>query len=145
MIRSSGRDGSWYQSPSESPIYLIGEVSSSAVETALEPADANVKYDNGTIKPRWNLVAAPWVEPVEVHTVLGGNTADEAAVPTGAAPKLFSYKNGSWGYSATEPVIEGGVKVGVRPVHDTTAVKIPAGTGFWYLNNATQGAKAIRW
>ena len=133
------------QAPGESPIYLVGEAVTSAVETPLAPADAGKTYTDGSMKPMWNLVANPSVYPTTVQAVLGNNTGDQAVLPTGTVPKIFTYKNGSWGYSSTEAVMEGGVKVGVRPTRNTEVTEIPAGTGFWYLNFKTDGTGKINW
>lgn len=157
--------GVWLKrkNPEESPIYLIGQPSNEAVETPLAVAD-------DTEGSSWNLVASPSAEPVDVAALLGakGDNADKedrVVVPTGAksAPKNFHYRvrkgEGAWGYDSTEYVLNDGTTatvltaenegkvLGVRAVFVTEGdgTKVPAGTGFWYLNSSKDANKKITW
>jgi len=66
-------------------------------------------------------------------------------VPTNFAPKNYYFKNGKWGYDSTEYVYEGETPVGIRSVFKTDDTKIPAGTGFWYLNGSQDSDKSVEW
>ena len=126
------------QDPTQ-PLYLVGEVAEKAAETQLEPAPSEEKKS-------WNLVASPSVEPAKVEDILAGNEDfDVIMVPTDAAPKVYIYRDGKWGYETTEEVIRGGQVVGVRSVFKTDDTEIPAGVGFWYLNGSTDGNKTVEW
>ena len=126
------------QDPSQ-PLYLVGEVAEKSAETQLEPAPSDETKS-------WNLVASPSVEPTKVEDILAGNeTVDAIMVPTDAAPKVYIYRDGKWGYETTEEVIRGGKVVGVRSVFKTDDTEIPAGTGFWYLNGSTDDNKTVEW
>ena len=116
------------------PIYLVGQVCTNKVETALEkPTEPGAKV--------WNLVASPKVEPVDVAQLLDGRQAtDKVMVPTKGAPKNFIYMGGKWGYIDYE-TDENGLVHAKFVTDDTT---VPAGTGFWYLNGDMSNEK-IDW
>ena len=131
--------GVWLtRSDTSKPLYLVGGTSASAVVTDLEPSDG--------VKPAWNLVASPSVEPVNLSTLLSGKE-DQAGVvvPTAGAPKTYTFKGGAWGYDTTEPVMKNDKQVGVRSVRKTDDVTVPAGTGFWYLNSSESTDVKIEW
>ena len=116
------------------PIYLVGQVCTNKVETALEkPTEPGAKV--------WNLVASPKVEPVDVAQLLDGRQAtDKVMVPTKGAPKNFIYMGGKWGYIDYE-TDENGLVHAKFVTDDTT---VPAGTGLWYLNGDMSNEK-IDW
>ena len=120
------------------PIYLVGGVAATEkVSVALEPK----KGDND---PSWNLVGSAGTEPVNVETLLGGNTADKVTVPTATVPKNYEYNTelGKWGYWDSKTYEHtnkvGRVSMRVRDVFVTDDNYIPAGTGFWYKNSGTE-------
>ncbi|MBQ8125763.1 MAG: hypothetical protein IJ173_07745 [Kiritimatiellae bacterium] len=118
------------------PVYLVGEVGTGTAKTALEEGTENA--------PAWNMVASPSVEELDISEKFSSpNENDRIVVPTDGAPKNYTYQNEAWGYSTTEPVIINGVQVGVRPIRKTGDAKVPAGTGFWYLNSGA--AKEVDW
>ena len=132
-------EGVWLtrQDPSQ-PIYLVGDAGSAAAEeTELEAAES-------TDKPSWNIVASPSVEPADAAALLGeGKEGDQIIVPTVGAPKNYYYNTTkkAWGYNSTEVVGDDGV----RTVFKTDDTKVPAGTGFWYLNSNTNSNAKITW
>ncbi len=122
------------------PVYLVGEVTAEAASAGLEEA-AEPGVDG---KQSWNMVASPSVKAIDLNEQFTEPSAkDRIIVPTDGAPKNYTFKNGKWGYSTTEDVYKGGVKVGVRPIRITTDAAIKAGTGFWYLNAGE--AKDVEW
>ena len=121
------------QNPS-APIYLVGQVCTNKVETALE-----VPGEEGAAA--WTLVAAPFAGSVDVADV-AKDIMDEIRVLTAGAPKTFTAnKVGVWGY--TEYYTDD--KGLVRSRRVTGDTQIPAGTGFWYINKSTTPGKKIEW
>ena len=126
------------QDPSQ-PLYLVGGATEEAASTPLEPAPSEVEKS-------WNLIAAPTVEPVDVQELLSDAVeTDTIVVPTDGAPKNYIFRDGVWGYETTEEVVRDNVVVGVRSVFKTDDTKIPAGTGFWYLNGSRESGKSVEW
>ena len=130
-------EGVWLtrQDPS-TPIYLVGDAGTTETgSTDLERA----KSEN---KPSWNIVASPSVEPADAAALLEGKEGDQIIVPTVGAPKNYYYNatKGKWGYNSTEVFADG-----VRTVFKTDDTKVPAGTGFWYLNSNTDSDAKITW
>ena len=120
------------------PIYLVGQATEGKTSVTLEPAKAE-----GACNESWNLVAPSGVEEVDIGTLLGENTSDKVIVPTATIPKKYEYKEGTgWGYKDSEVVETNGIKI-VRDVFKTDDKKVPAGTGFWYLNGDTGTNKKI--
>jgi len=68
-------------------------------------------------------------------------------IPTDGAPKTYYYNEakGGWGYNSTKIVYKNGVAVGVATTFKKTDTKVPAGTGFWYLNSSTESGATIKW
>ena len=116
-------------------LHLVGEVSTSSATSSLVAA-SEVGKDG---KQGWNVVAPPSALPYDLNSITpaGGSfgTYDRIVIPTTGAPKNYTYENGSWGYYSMQPVYRNGVQVGVRSKFNTEDTKIPAGTGFWYLNS----------
>lgn len=118
------------------PIYLVGEVAAEKAEVKLEAGSTDA--------PSWNLVGSTTVEPVSVTELLGaeGNgDGDKIVVPTAYVPKEYVYVDGKWGYydSVVDETTIPDLKL-VKQVFvpaDGDDDKIPAGTGFWYLNGKT--------
>ena len=133
------------------PIYLLGQkpTSETQVTTTLEKPDSEAA--EGT--KAWNLVASPSLAEVDVATLLQGNeTTDKIIVPTEGAPKNYTWDGTNWGYESGEVAQETytnsrGVQITIfRPVRKTDDNKIPAATGFWYLNgDKTTPDKKINW
>ena len=68
------------------PIYLVGAASTDSVVTTLD--ETTTAADN----KKWNIVASPSVEPVDIAVLLKGNESeDEVVVPTAGAPKNYQY------------------------------------------------------
>ncbi len=124
------------------PIYLVGEVAAEKAEVKLEAGSADA--------PSWNLVGSTTVEPVSVTELLGaaGNgDGDKIVVPTAYVPKEYVYVGGKWGYydSVVDETTIPDLKL-VKQVFvpaDGDDDKIPAGTGFWYLNGSEESDKTI--
>lgn len=124
------------------PIYLVGEVAAEKAEVKLEAGSTDA--------PSWNLVGSTTVEPVSVTELLGaeGNVdGDKIVVPTAYVPKEYVYVGGKWGYydSVVDDTTIPGLKL-VKQVFvpaDGDDDKIPAGTGFWYLNGSEASDKTI--
>ena len=120
------------------PVYLVGEVADASEGTPTASLDAKNGND-----PSWNMVASPLPEPVAVSQVLGDSTTDKIIIPTAGAPKNVTRgSDGKYYYDDLEPVMVDNVQVGVRSVR-RELTELPAGTGFWYLNNGD--AKNINW
>ena len=111
------------------PFYLYGQYSSNEVETQIE-------------KNQHNLVACPKMEPFDLNG--GGitgtvNANDQIIVPNdGGVPKVYSFRNGKWGYSKIVEV--NGIP---RSQFVTEGATVPVGTGFWYVSKG--GNPTIRW
>ena len=113
------------------PIYLLGQV-------AEEPTAAvEVELEAGTSEePTWNLVASPATEDLNVAAKIStvGAANDQIIVPTAGAPVNYTVHDNQWGY--WKPVKgDDGI---VRKEWTTTDIKVPAGTGFWYLNGSSK-------
>lgn len=111
------------------PIYLVGKFVDEAVKTDLETPDEPGEQ-------KWNLVASPKVEPVDVAILLNERQAtDKVMVPSAGAPKNFIYNAtlGKWGYIDYRTGEDGRVRAFFR--EDDTLIQ--PGTGFWYLNGDT--------
>jgi hypothetical protein len=120
--------GVWLERVDETePIYLLGQVTDEAATAELEAGTP--------AEPSWNLVASPAAEALDVTTLAtAGADDDQIIVPTAGAPVNYTVRNGEWGY--WKPVKDtDGI---VRKVWTTTDVKVPAGTGFWYLNGSAK-------
>lgn len=138
------------QDPSQ-PIYLVGEVSSDAkASVTLEPATKEEVAGQEKKVESWNLVGSTSTEPVSINALLGseGNSdGDKVVVPTAYIPKEYVYVNGKWGYYDSKidteivPGLELVKEVFVPATDDED--KIPAGTGFWYLNGSEDADKKI--
>ena len=124
------------------PIYLVGEVAAEKAEVKLEAGSTDA--------PSWNLVGSTTVEPVSVTELLGaeGNDdGDKIVVPTAYVPKEYVYVGGKWGYY--DSVVDETTIPGLKLVKQTFVPadgdddKIPAGTGFWYLNGSETSDKTI--
>lgn len=116
------------QDPSQ-PIYLVGQFVDETVATDLEKPDEPGEQ-------KWNLVASPKVEPVDVAILLNERQAtDKVMVPSAGAPKNFIYNAtlGKWGYIDYRTGEDGRVRAFFR--EDDTLIQ--PGTGFWYLNGDT--------
>ena len=136
-------EGVWLtRQDASQPIYLVGGATANEAvqETPLEKAESEEK-------PAWNIVASPSVEPADAAELLGENTADMIVIPTDGAPKTYYYNEakGGWGYNSTKIVYKNGVAVGVATTFKKTDTKVPAGTGFWYLNSRTDEGAKITW
>ena len=130
-------------------IVLIGQPvanETEKVETPIAAASAN--------EPSWNLVASPKMAEVDISeafTEEKGNTSDEIIVPTAGTPKHYTYKDNEWGYSGKigerQVTLPDGTKtMAVKFGHKKGDTKVPAGTGFWYLNkDSTNSEKKITW
>jgi hypothetical protein len=124
------------------PIYLVGEVSSTAKATVtLEPATE----EGGKTVESWNLVGSTSTEAVSVDELIpDATTGDKVSVPTAYIPKEYEYNSslGKWGYWDYETYTNDNGRQRVRRVFKTDT-EIPAGTGFWYINGSTTEGKTI--
>ncbi|MBR2839157.1 MAG: hypothetical protein IKE55_10265, partial [Kiritimatiellae bacterium] len=123
-----------YDVSDEKSVYLVGEwVPNRACTTPLKAAEGGA--------PSWNLVGNPFVDPVDVSTF--AQDGDQIQVPTSGLPKNYEKRNGVWGYWTTERYERRPGVWATRSKFEVEDVAIPAGTGFWYLNNGE--AKDINW
>lgn len=129
--------GVWiYRSDLEKPIYLYGSYNA-------EKESQGVELDKGTpTAPVQNLVAAPTVEEIDLDVVVPNAGQDTIFMPTEGAPRVYSVKDGKWGYSYTE-TLPNGKKVTLRK--EGGKLKYGGGTwaGFWYVSRG--GADKINW
>ena len=111
------------------PFYLYGQYSKDEVETKVE-------------KNQHNLVASPKMEPFDLNGggIAGAvNANDQIIVPNdGGVPKVYSCRNGKWGYSKIVEV--NGIP---RSQFVTEGATVPVGTGFWYVSKG--GSPTIKW
>ena len=124
-------------------IVLIGQ-------PATEAAPPTPLAKGSEDEPSWNLVASPKLEAVDVSAVAGINTSDEIIVPTAGTPKHYTFEDGEWGYPGVIGYKEvrmpnGTIKQAVISGHKIGDTVVPAGKGFWYLNNSADENKTITW
>ena len=132
--------------PETKPIYLVGRVAEagdSTVPTTL-PAGSSTT-------PTWTLVAAPSTSDLDLNAAnpVDNPGSDTIVVTTTGAGINVPYtydENGKWGcpksVQKTVQKTSGNITYWVTE-RNTDNVKIPAGTGFWYLN--TGAAKSAQW
>lgn len=134
--------------PKETEIVLIGQ----AVTNATETIETTIAAATSSTEPSWNLVASPKMAEVEIASkAFSDKTADEIIVPTAGTPKHYTYKNNAWGYpgvisTKTVTMPDGSDMTVVKSGHKTGDTKVPAGTGFWYINKDSENKdKKITW
>ena len=136
--------GVWLErADTSTPIVTYGLVS--ATKQTTEIAAATTAGDDGTTTPTWSLAAVPSTESVALTELAAPANAenDTVIVPTEGAPRIYTVKDGKWGYNESVPVTDANGKVlGVRPTRKTDET-LPAGTGFWYVNGGD--AKSVAW
>jgi len=120
------------ESAGSGPVCLVGLYVTNRVHTSLVGG--------------YNLVAPPTAEAVSLNALFPNpGDGDAVMVPTDGAPKTYTFKDGSWGYSSaeTQKITFAGrtltVSVPVRVTDDT----VPAGKGFWYVNGGS--TNSIEW
>ena len=133
----------------EKDIVLIGQPADEEAPVVTPIADA---VDD---EPSWNLVASPKLEDVDVNEKFATlanetepDTADKIMIPTAGAPRNCTFDGTTWGYSGSRKiqVIIKGVSTDVWiPARVTENVKVPAGTGFWYINSSKDKDKKLSW
>ena len=129
--------GVWLErQDTEKPYYLYGQV---------ETTDASTKIAGGTVKkPVHQLVAPTGITDFDLNNITTGvNANDRIVVPTDGDPKVYTYANGSWGYSVTNGYITIGTATMPRTQRVTNDTTIKAGTGFWYISEG--GNPVISW
>ena len=129
--------------PETKPIYLVGRVAEAGdttVPTAL-PAGSSTT-------PTWTLIAAPSTADLDLNTanpVADPGSDTIVVATTGAGINVpYTYANGKWGCPKSEQRTRNNGKVTYWvTVRSEENVKIPAGTGFWYLNTGSE--KSAQW
>lgn len=133
--------------PDDTEIVLIGQAVASE-----ETIETTIAVATSSTEPSWNLVASPKMAEVEIASeAFSDKTADEIIVPTAGTPKHYTYKNNAWGYpgvisTKTVTMPDGSDMTVVKSGHKTGDTKVPAGTGFWYINKDSENKdKKITW
>ena len=122
----------------DTPIISYGQATNTKQDTAMA---AGTKEE-----PKWSLAAVPSTESVSLATIAApANSAnDKVIVPTDGAPKIFTVKDGTWGYEESVDVVDRwGNKTGGVRIERKTGATLEPGTGFWYLNAGD--AKTVTW
>ena len=128
------------------PIYLVGRVGEIGEDAAVATLAAGTDTN-----PTWTLVAAPATTDLDLNTAsqfANPGSSDTIVVKTtGAGIQIpYTFENGQWGtlVSKQETISFGDTQVTTWVnERSTDNAKIPAGTGFWYLNRGT--AKEVEW
>ncbi len=131
--------GVWLErTDTSAPIVTYGQAPEATEETSLA---------SGTEEsPTWSLVAVPKTESVDLSTVAAPTAAaaDTVIVPTEGAPRVYTVKNGVWGYDETVKVTDSeGNDTGIVRIERKTDTTLEPGTGFWYLNSGSE--KKVNW
>ena len=121
-------NGVWLEhvNPTNAPYFLYGQANSNDVEVVVEKGH--------------NLLAAPGITAWDLSNITGASENDQVIIP-GAEPKLFTFKNGKWGYYKTTKFTLPGKTIfgdveGTKVEWTTDESTIPAGTGFWLINKS---------
>ena len=128
--------------PETKPIYLVGRVAEDGDTTPATTLSVGTPE-----KPTWTLIAAPSTSDLDLNNAkpIANPGSDTIVVTTtGAGINVpYTYKDDKWGCPKSEQrELSNGDKYWVT-VRNTDNVKIPAGTGFWYLNRGA--AKSAQW
>jgi len=123
--------GAWLERKDPSkPFTLFGKFSSSIASVVLKRASGG--------KSGYNLLGDTGVEPFQFSRITGAGEGDQIMI-TGAEPKIYTFKDGVWGYYkqvVTERMIGGKKVTGVKAVWTTDESFVPAGTGYWLINRS---------
>ena len=126
--------GVWLErQKTDKPIILSGQYNGDLATTPV----------HGTTEaPVHNIVASPNAEmDVDLNEVAANAGEDTVFLPTKGAPRVYSFRNGSWGYVGTELTTRGGKSVEV-PVWKPDS-KIKSSDGFWYIGRG--GRSNLDW
>lgn len=119
------------------PYYLYGQVDEAA-EGVTVVTEERTPIANPNLKPfdlngfYYNAEAREWKFAVEA------NEGDIITIPLGKTQRKCTYKDGKWGYNQ-KTVVDG-----VLQQTWIDEVKIPAGTGCWYIKNGSKDV-TINW
>ena len=103
----------------------------------------------------WNVVANPNVgEPFDLNKITPTTAKvtsqelekDKIVVPMGGqSERVYTYKNGQWGYASTEKVPLANGMTMLKKVHKTGDSKVPGGKGFWFFSSEESTKPTIQW
>ena len=126
--------------PETKPIYLVGRVAEdgdTTVPTALPAGSSKT--------PTWTLIAAPSTADLDLNTanlVVNPGSDTIVVATTGAGINVpYTYANDKWGCPKSVQKKRGNITYWVTERNENA--KIPAGTGFWYLNTGSE--KSAQW
>ena len=143
----------WYKrNGHRNPVTVVAKYREEITTTIQDQGCIN--QEKNTVEPAWNMVANPVSSEMNLNAIVledepGTSHADDSIVipnDTGAGEKIYTLKNGKWGYEETvveEKTLKGKtIKVLSSRRNDTNTV-VRAGKGFWYLSNG--GKPKIKW